>query len=97
MSDAVLTEVRGQVGLVTLNRPEKRNPMSLEMIDALPPALAGLAAKEDVRAIVITGAGRSFSAGADFTAMAGLVARTGRSGPAATRDAVRALYDAFLA
>lgn len=97
MSDAVLTEVRGHVGVVTFNRPDKRNPMSLEMIDALPPALDALASSAEVRAIVVTGAGRSFSAGADFSAMAGLVARTGASGPAATRQAVRALYDAFVA
>lgn len=59
------TDARG-VALVTLNRPEKHNALSGQMIEELT-ALAGvLDADQDVRVVVLTGAGRSFCAGGDL-------------------------------
>src|SRR2546427_800953 len=56
---------------ITLNRPEKRNALSLELMEEVIQALRGLAANPDVRAIVIEGAGPAFSAGHDLGEMVG--------------------------
>jgi enoyl-CoA hydratase/carnithine racemase len=65
----VLYEVRGAVARVTLNRPEKRNPLGASTIGELIAALESARADDAVRAIVITGAGKVFSAGGDLSAM----------------------------
>jgi enoyl-CoA hydratase len=58
---------RGAVEVLTLNRPERRNALNGELIAALGTTFAELAADDDVRAIVLTGAGdRAFSAGMDL-------------------------------
>jgi enoyl-CoA hydratase/carnithine racemase len=56
---------------ITLNRPEKRNALSLALMTELIAALEGLGAERDVRAIVIEGAGPAFSAGHDLAEMIG--------------------------
>jgi enoyl-CoA hydratase len=66
MPEPLLVESRGPVALVTLNRPEKLNALNNELIGALIAALDDMEADRSVRAIVITGAGRAFSAGADI-------------------------------
>ena len=66
---ALLREDRGQVALLTLNRPETRNCLSEDMIAALSAALAEIAGADAVRAIVITGAGSAFSSGHDLREM----------------------------
>lgn len=65
----VLQARRGPVLTLTLNRPEKRNALSAEMVAALLGALDAAAQAEDVRVVVLTGAGRVFSAGADLAAL----------------------------
>ncbi len=62
----ILTEVRGTVGLVTLNRPASLNSFIPEMHHALWAALDALEANTAIRAVVFTGAGRGFCAGADL-------------------------------
>lgn len=57
----------GAVWLLTLNRPEKRNALSAELIRALTAAISSAAADDGVRVIVLTGAGPSFCAGLDLT------------------------------
>jgi enoyl-CoA hydratase/carnithine racemase len=65
--DLILTEPVGDgVVLVTLNRPEKRNALSVELREAGCRLLADLADDESVRALVVTGAGPVFSAGFDL-------------------------------
>ncbi|HEV7664488.1 MAG TPA: enoyl-CoA hydratase/isomerase family protein [Chloroflexota bacterium] len=67
MSDVVLVERRGRVGLVTLNRPAKLNALSSTLVNELEHALHELDADDAIGAIVITGAGeRAFSAGGDM-------------------------------
>ena len=61
----------GAVVTVTLNRPDKLNALDLEHIVALRDELRVLAAADDVRAVVLTGAGRGFCAGGDVTSMTG--------------------------
>lgn len=56
----------GRIGLIELNRPEVLNAVNGEMLGALLAVLAGEAAAEDVDALVVTGRGRAFCAGADL-------------------------------
>lgn len=59
----------GHVARLTLNRPDKRNPISPVSCGELVHALGVLKANKDVRVIVLTGAGPAFSAGGDLAAM----------------------------
>jgi methylglutaconyl-CoA hydratase len=65
----VIYAVEGAVALVTLNRPEKRNALNDELVAALKAALGDADARDDVRAVVITGAGADFCSGADLSAL----------------------------
>jgi enoyl-CoA hydratase/carnithine racemase len=62
----LLREDRGQVALLTLNRPETRNCLSEEMIASLHAAITEIGGSDAVRAIVITGSGSAFSSGHDL-------------------------------
>lgn len=66
MTDSVLQEYLDGVLLLTLNRPDKLNALNLALTEALVTALDEAEANDDVRVIVVTGAGRAFSAGADL-------------------------------
>ena len=72
MSDAaVLVERRGNVLLITINRPDARNAINGAVSAGIGDALAQAQADDEVRAVVLTGAGdKSFSAGADLKAIA---------------------------
>ncbi|MFO0987294.1 MAG: enoyl-CoA hydratase/isomerase family protein [Alphaproteobacteria bacterium] len=63
---AVLVREEGPVRVVTLNRPERLNAIDMAMLDGLDAALAGAEAEAGVRAILLEGAGRAFSAGDDL-------------------------------
>ena len=69
MSDLVLVD-RGPVAVLTLNRPDRRNALSAEMLQAIFDALDALAADENARCILIRGEGKHFCAGADFSDVA---------------------------
>ena len=62
----VSREKRGAVALLKLNRPEKLNAMTRPMLDELGAALVEAGQDEDVRAVVLAGEGRAFSAGYDL-------------------------------
>lgn len=62
----VLTSVEGAVQVVTLNRPEKSNALHPDLVNQLAEILEALASNQQVSVIIITGAGRSFSAGLDL-------------------------------
>ena len=65
--EPVLYEVKDRVAVVTLNRPEVRNAMNTALREAMLRRFTALATDDDVRAVVVTGAGdRAFSAGADI-------------------------------
>ncbi len=66
----VLTERVGDVGVVTLNRPEKMNAIDRALIEDFEAAIRSCEA-DGVRALLLTGAGRGFCAGADLTAQEG--------------------------
>lgn len=70
MSSKVLSQIDADGNAtVTLNRPEVHNAFDPEMVDALTATLKELETKDQVRAVVITGAGRNFCAGADIEHM----------------------------
>src|SRR5262245_2268937 len=65
MTDSVRYVVADDVATITMNRPERRNAFSVEMGDGLLDAFERAEADQDVRAIVLTGAGGNFSVGRD--------------------------------
>ena len=66
MTKDLLLERKGNVAIVTLNRPEVMNAFSVEMREGLAEIFEGFAEDDEVRAVVITGAGGAFSAGGDI-------------------------------
>ena len=64
--EIVLKEQQGKTVFLTLNRPEKRNALSVEMIDTLEQYLIELNEDEGVRVIVLRANGEAFCAGADL-------------------------------
>ena len=65
----VKAEVRGRVGLLTLNRPQVLNALSNEVIDELLAAVRAFEADDGIGAMVLTGSQKAFAAGADISAM----------------------------
>jgi len=66
----ILTETRGRVGLITLNRPQAMNALNRTLLSELISALTAFDTDEAVGAVVITGSERAFAAGADIKEMA---------------------------
>jgi enoyl-CoA hydratase/carnithine racemase len=60
-------EIDGEIGTLTLNRPDSFNAMDPQMIGELPIAFGWLADRAQIRALIVTGAGRAFCAGGDVT------------------------------
>src|SRR5687767_2798194 len=86
MSDSVLLAIEDGIALLTLNRPNKLNALNYEMIDRILALLDRIEMAADVGAVILTGAGRAFSAGGDIPEFAESV----RRGTAvAVRDFVR--------
>ncbi|MFK7887354.1 MAG: crotonase/enoyl-CoA hydratase family protein [Gammaproteobacteria bacterium] len=69
MSDRLLIDVVDHVAHVRLNRPAKLNALDFEMFHALNAAPATIAAMDDVRAVVVSGEGKSFCSGLDVQSM----------------------------
>ena len=67
----VLVTRDGSAARIVLNRPEKRNALSLELMEEMIAALREVSARRETRAIVIEGAGPAFSAGHDLSEMTG--------------------------
>src|SRR5947199_3277502 len=84
MSDVVLFDVQDDVAVLTLNRPDRLNAWTPELQTRYFDLLDECAARDDVRAIVVTGAGRGFCAGAD---MQGLQSLAGAAGNGASSGA----------
>jgi enoyl-CoA hydratase len=69
--DSVRREDRGSVAVLTLDRPRAMNALDSATLEALASRCAGIAADAAVRAVVLTGEGRAFAAGADVAEMRG--------------------------
>jgi 2-(1,2-epoxy-1,2-dihydrophenyl)acetyl-CoA isomerase len=74
------------VGVIVLNRPERRNALSPEMLTALADVLAAFDTDDDVGAVLLTGAGKAFCAGGDVK---GFAARGGEGGDTSVPREVR--------
>ena len=66
MGKAVLFEVDAGVALITLNRPERYNAVNQDLVDGISESLKKAKDDKSIRAIVLTGAGKGFCAGADM-------------------------------
>jgi enoyl-CoA hydratase/carnithine racemase len=90
VSDLVISEDRGHVRHVILNRPDKRNAFDGELVLATGAALRAAADDLDVWVVVVRGAGKVFSAGMDVAALAGAASQ-----PERLRAFRRGALDAF--
>jgi enoyl-CoA hydratase len=75
MAENILIERRARVALITINRPDKLNALNIRTREELSDALGALRAEDEIRVVVLTGAGeKAFVAGADITEFAGRTA-----------------------
>ena len=88
---AVEYESADRIGVLTLNRPEQRNAMSPELLDAFSEQIEVARNDTDIRCLLITGRGRCFSAGADLRSS---LQRSDLGKP--SREASYAMYEPFL-
>ena len=96
MGTPVMVESSGSVRVLTLNDPDRANPLSAELVRALTASLREAGDEGAVRTVILAGAGRHFSAGADLAALQQVA--TG-SDPEALRrdsDALRELFQLLL-
>ncbi|MEX2448224.1 MAG: enoyl-CoA hydratase/isomerase family protein [Solirubrobacterales bacterium] len=89
-------EVDGDVGTMTLDRPDAFNAMSPEMIGELTVAFAWLADQAPLRALVLTGAGRAFCSGGDVNWFRGGVEDDSIDLPSQVRRGAEALHQAIV-
>lgn len=78
-----LWQLDGKVGTVTLNRPERKNPLTLESYGELRDTFRDLAYADTIRSVVITGAGGNFCSGGDVHEIIGPLVEMQRKGDAA--------------
>ena len=90
---SILYSVDGAIARITLNRPEKRNALNDELLGALKDSLALTAEDEQVRVVLLTGAGQDFCSGADLAALD----RTSDAGVLDHLATAHELADVFLA
>ena len=92
--ETIQLELRGALGIITLNRPESLNSLTLQMGQEFQAAV-GAAREKGARAIVLTGAGRAFCAGGDLREMQKIAEREGRL-EAFFDEPLRLLHDCVL-
>lgn len=91
MPDLVKTSTDGPVHTLCLNRPDKRNALNENLVSALQEALTSAADRSESRVVVLTGAGESFSAGADLASLRAMR----DAGPMTNQQDSRHLADLF--
>jgi 2-(1,2-epoxy-1,2-dihydrophenyl)acetyl-CoA isomerase len=89
-------EVDGEIGTLTLDRPDVLNAMSPELIGELVTAAAWLADRAPLRALIVTGAGRAFSAGGDVNWFKRGLDESGADLPAEVRRGADVLHQAIV-
>lgn len=87
--DEVLLDKRGSVGVLTLNQPERRNPLSKPLRVALTNALRQLAADRAIRSVILTGADPAFCSGMDLAELAQLQQRSAKQHLADAKDLLK--------
>lgn len=71
MFETLLVEAEGAIGRITLNRPEKLNPLSTQTLQELAGAARYFDERPEVKIVIVSGKGRAFSAGADLSSFSG--------------------------
>lgn len=71
MTTLATLETSGRIATLTINRPESRNALSIDLLHALHACADDLAARTDISVLIFTGAGKSFCAGMDLKAVLG--------------------------
>ena len=74
MNNSLSIQINDQIATVLMNRPDVHNAFDAQLIEDLTSALVSLSKNDDVRVVILTGQGASFSAGADLNWMRGMVA-----------------------
>jgi enoyl-CoA hydratase len=75
LADLVTHERRGEAVLLTLNRPDQLNALSSRMLEAIAARIGELSGDDSIRAVIVTGSGRAFAAGADIAEMQRMTAQ----------------------
>lgn len=88
----VLLETDGPLRTIRLNAPERRNALDLDLLAELASAIASVKADQDARALIVTGAGKAFCAGANLESMFGDTTRPVHE----IREHLKAVYASFL-
>jgi len=91
----LLLDRDGPVATITLNRPEALNTLDFALMDALVEAAANVAADDDLRVVVIRGAGRHFMAGGDIRTFAGELGKPEAERSASFRAMIGRLHSAI--
>ncbi len=97
MSLVLVEHPRPQVALITLNRPERMNSMAFDVMVPLKEALETVTYDNSVRVVVLTGAGRGFSSGADHKSAGDVPHVQGLTRPAYALRSMQILDDVILA
>ncbi|HLJ06684.1 MAG TPA: enoyl-CoA hydratase [Acetobacteraceae bacterium] len=94
MTDELLYRLENRVALLTLNRPERLNALTKDMMAALRARLAEIAVDDTVGCLVLTGAGNAFCAGGDVRVQAKVAAEGSPETPEQRTDTLRASMEA---
>jgi enoyl-CoA hydratase/carnithine racemase len=79
MKKAVLLEIEKNIAVITLNRPERYNAVNQDLVDGINESLSVVESDNNIRALVLTGNGKGFCAGADMSVFGGEVSAEQRS------------------
>jgi 2-(1,2-epoxy-1,2-dihydrophenyl)acetyl-CoA isomerase len=94
VTEELLYRLENRVAVITLNRPERLNAMTRDMMQALRSHLAECAADDAVGCVVLTGAGRAFCAGGDVQVQARTAATGSKETPERRADQLRSAMEA---
>lgn len=85
--ETILAETRGQAAIITFNRPDKLNALNQQLRDEVARAVDDAWKNDDVRALIVTGAGKGFCSGADLSVPRGSTPATGGAALMPTQNA----------
>lgn len=97
MFTAIHVSVEGAVGELLLDRPEKRNALSMELLGEIITASEWFTGRSQVKVVIVRGAGKAFSAGADLTSFAATAGEADEAGRRDAADLGRRAADALTA
>ncbi len=89
MNKAVLIEIKDSIAVITLNRPERYNAVNQDLIDGINDSFTIVENDDNIRAVVFTGNGKGFCAGADMDTF-------GISTPEDSREYITTVYQGLL-